>query len=149
MHPVKEDNRYQVGDPGRYLLPGLFQQLLAMIEHEGIDPAYGYTLDIEDPETGVSGRITGIKTALVGVIHPDEGNRDLGEFLTESGHIAFAEITICVEPEPCEQCRWIGIDEPVGVIAGPGMLVVHGSIEHLHIETAMPQVQRQQLRKAA
>ena len=138
MHPVTSDNRYQIGDPGRYLRPGLFQKLLTILEEENIDPAYGYTLELVDPETGECGRITGIRTALIGVAHPDDGNRDLGEFLTETGHIAVAQIGICVEPAPCEQCRWIAIDEPVSIIAGPGMLMIHGSIEHLHIETVMP-----------
>ena len=149
MHPVTKDNRFQVGDPGRYLRPGLFQQLLAILDDEGIDPSYGYTLDLVDPESGVRGRITGIRTSLVGVHHPDGGQRDLGDFLTETGHFAVAEIAISSEPDACEQCCWISIDEPVGVIAGPGMLVVHGSIEHVHIETAMPQARRQELRKAA
>jgi len=138
VHPVKQDNRYQIGDPGRYLMPGLFQRLLAALEEMGVDPHYGYTLELEDPETGATGRITGVKSSHVGVFHPDDGHRDLGEFLTETGHIAFTEVAICVEADACDQCRWIGVDEPVGVIAGPGMLVVNGSIEHLRIRTGMP-----------
>jgi len=138
VHPVKQDNRYQIGDPGRYLKPGLFQRLLAALDAKGLDPHNGYTLELEDPETGAWGRITGVKSSHVGVFHPDDGHRDLGDFLTETGHIAFTEITICVDADACDQCRWIGIDEPVGVIAGPGMLVVNGSIEHLRIGTGIP-----------
>lgn len=134
MHPNTYPTRYQIGDPGRFLRAGMFQELLLQIERRGIDPRFGYTIEIRDPETGEKGRITGILTSYVGVFLPDDGERDLGCFLTETGHLAIAEMAICVEPEPCDQCRWIEIGERFTVMAGPGSLRVHGTINHLRFD---------------
>jgi hypothetical protein len=149
MHPVGADNRYQIGDPGRYLLPGLFQQLIATLDENGIDPADGYTVELVDAASGAQGRITGTLSALKGVHHPDEGTRDLGEFLTETGHLAFADISICTQPDACDQCLWISVDEPVVAVARPGLLLVRGKVEHLRIRTVAAQTKAMPLRKAA
>lgn len=149
MHPEAHARRYQVGDPGRYLLPGLFQELLVELERRRIDPRFGYSLQLVDPETGAIGRITGFKTALVGVVHPDRGHRDLGDYVTETGHIAICDTAFCVEPFSCDECSWMEIDEPFVVTSGPGSLIVLGSIEHVRLESAMPEVQVHRLPLAA
>lgn len=149
MHPKSQSARYQVGDPGRYLCPGLFQELLHQLECRRIDPRYGYTLEITDPETGHTGRITGVKTSMIGVAIPDDGERELGCFTSDTGHFAIAEMNICVEPDPCDQCRWITIDERFTAMSGPGMLIVHGRVEHLRLELPMPAESLIEIRKAA
>ena len=149
MHPKSHSARYQIGDPGRYLCPGLFQELLLQLDRRRIDPCYGYTIEITDPETGNIGRITGVKTGMIGVAIPDDGERELGCFTSETGHFAIAEMTICVEPDACDQCRWITIDERFTAMSGPGMLIVHGSVEHVRFELPMPAEQHIAIPKAA
>ena len=127
--------RYQVGDPGRYLAPGLFPVLIETLRSLSINPAEGYTVELTNPETGQRGRISGFSTNAPGIVVPDQSGRDLGEFTSETGHIAIADMALCVEPEACDQCRWIIIDEMFTVCNTQGALLVQGSSAHVHIAT--------------
>lgn len=127
-----EDRRFQVGDPGRYLAPGLFQEMLATIKAGNIDPTFGFCIELED-DNGRRHMITGIRSSAIGVHHFDEGTRDLGTFLTETGYLAIAPIALCVEPDMCEQCQWIGIEESFAVVAGRGMLMASGDTMHVSL----------------
>ena len=150
MHAGRE--RYQVGDPGRYLAPGLFQELLAALDAAGIDASSGYDVTLTDPYTGATGRITGINMRLPGVVIPDTGSRDLGEFVSDTGHLAIAGMSICVEPDACDQCRWIHIDETFSIVATDGLLVATGSQAHVRFATRTEPVRERAattLRRAA
>ena len=146
------DARFQVGDPGRYLAPGLFQALLEVLQVYGIDHAYGYDVVLTDHYTGESGRVTGFDTRLPGVVIPDTGPRDLGDFISDTGHLAITEMSICVEPDVCDQCRWIHIGEAFSIVAAGGLLNATGSQPHVRFETHIESVREQAtttLRRAA
>lgn len=151
MHAGQENARYQVGDPGRYLAPGLFQMLLAILDAKDIDPKSGYDVRLTDPITGITGRITGFATGMPGIVIPDTGNRDLGEFVTDTGHLAIADIDMCVDfTGVCDHCLWIGIEETFTVVAAEGLLVVNGSTEHVRFATrAAPSIAEEHIRQAA
>lgn len=126
-----EGNRqFQIGDPGRYLAPGLFQQMLEIIKEKNINPKYGFSFALEN-EKGEKSQITGFLSSAVGVHHLDEGNRNLGTFLTQTGYLAIAPMSLCVKPYLSEQCRWITIEESFAVTAGENYLIARGKKVHV------------------
>ena len=136
MYPAtalnKSDRRFQLGDPGRYLAPGLFQKMLEAIEVAGINPEYGFSVDITDSD-GKDHIITGIKSRISYQHHLDDGHRELGTFLSNTGYIAIAPMALCVDPGYCDECRWMVIEESFVAMAGIGSLLVTGEMTHASI----------------
>jgi len=140
--------RYQVGDPGRYLKPGLFQKLLEVISNHGIDASEGYFIQLYDAETHSIGRIAGFKSKYAGIEIPTQGSFDIGNMQSDTGHFAICEMTVCVEPEACMQACWIMGDETAAIESGQGYMKIEGNGYSLQLSTPEKEIIRE-IKKAA
>lgn len=122
-----------IGDPGPALESGLWHQVLEQLEKSGQDPHDGYTVHLV--HNGRSYPVTGIRSRAGNAVHCDTGNRDLGDYETDTGHLAIMSTELCCEYPYESHARWISTDETTSGYVKDGVLTLMGSVAHCLIAT--------------
>ena len=122
-----------IGDPGPALEIGLWQKVLEQIKASGQDPYEGYTVHIT--HNGQCHPVTGVKSRAGNAVHCDNGNRDLGEYETDTGHLAIMPTALCCQNPYDSHARWISTDETAAGYVKDGVLTLMGSVAHCLIAT--------------